>query len=324
MRRGRYDPAVRGRLGWGGRAIARALAATFVIGGTATAVLVGVTESGGGASGRHVAIIAPADGAEVALGQTVAVTAQGFDPNGVIAWEVIADGDRIAGDELGDDGPTHVPIEARWRPEEAGTFRIEVRVTGVGDRPRPAGAVSVQVVDRDDLGTTSTSTSTTTTPRGDGGSTTTSSAPSTIATPTTSATTATTGATSTTVTTAPTTSSTTSTTQATTTTEADVTPPVVDVSHSPVRPDERTAVTYTATATDDRRVARVEIWVRINNNPKTDRQVALCLGSPCVARDTQRYFAGDEVDYWAVAVDDAGNTASSVVRTFTVTQVAPV
>ena len=101
-----------------GRSAIRAVLALLVVTATSAAVAIGL-QAGEGDIGRHVVITAPADGAQVRRGSVVAVNAQGFDPTGVRRWEVRAGGERVAGDDLGDGGPTHVPIDATWRAPTA-------------------------------------------------------------------------------------------------------------------------------------------------------------------------------------------------------------
>jgi hypothetical protein len=294
-----------------GSSALRGAAGLLIVACTSVAVALGVRASGGGDVGRHVIITTPADGTEVARGTDVAINAQVFDPTGVRRWVVFAGGERIASQDLGDSGPTHVPIAVTWRPEEDGTVEIEVRVEGEVGR-RPPDRVTVRVV---------TSTTTTATPTTTGGTSETSRAvTSTTVSPSstaTVATTATTAPSSTAPTTSPTTASTTTSSSTTTTTIPDRSPPVVSASHSPESPSEGQPVTFTVTATDDRRVAAAEIWVQGpgENQPSL---VERCPTSSCHA---ERRYGPGRVTYFGVAFDDAGNQARSAAQTFEVLQI---
>jgi len=70
-------------------------------------------------------------------------------------------------------------------------------------------------------------------------------------------------------------------------------------------------ITFTATATDDRALAVVEVWVQAPgaNFPSI---VASCPSSPCSHTTTAR--AGD-YSYFGIARDAAGNQARSAPRT---------
>lgn len=294
-----------------GSRILRGLAGAAVVSLTTAAAVVAVASSGGGDVGRHVVIIGPAAGAEVQLGERVAITAQGFDPGGVRHWEVLAAGVEVAADDLDEDAPTHVPINATWVPEHAGPATIEVRVEGPGGRERPPAHVTVTVL----TSTTTTSRSTTTTAR-PGQTTTTSEASTTVTTlPRSSSTRATTSTEATTATTATTEFTTAPST--TPTTAPDTAAPVVAASHSPASPSDNDPITFTVTADDDRELSVVELWVQPPgaNQPGL---LATCSTSPCV--HTAGPFRFGTLTYFGIARDGAANEGRSRTGTITIAQ----
>lgn len=309
-----------------GATAVRVIIAAIIAGATATSVVVALTASGGGDVGRHVLITSPAPGAEVVVGQELAVTGQGFDPRGVRRWEVLAAGEVVASDDVGDQGPTHVPIDVSFRPDALGPLLIEVRVTGQGDRQRPAGSVLVTVIEEglttttDPVRTTTTDRSQRTTTSG-GGRTTTTTLPTTTVTPdgntvppttapSTAPTTAGTTPTSRPTVTTPTTAETTTTTISTTTTEPDTNPPRVTASSSPpprggfFTGDQ---ITFVVSAVDDQQLVVVEVWIQEPgaNQPSLARE---CTSSPC-----SHTLAGrpGTYTYFGIARDAAGNQGTS-------------
>lgn len=98
-------------------------------------------------------------------------------------------------------------------------------------------------------------------------------------------------------------------------TPVDTTPPAVQISYSPTgtwKPDEVDLVTFTATASDDRGVARIEIYVR-SPNANTLQLVQTCVGQ------TQCIFVGGPyppgtANYQAKAVDHSNNSAETEVK----------
>ncbi len=96
----------------------------------------------------------------------------------------------------------------------------------------------------------------------------------------------------------------------------DVTPPLVEINHSPGAPEINDTVTFTATAGDNIGVAKIYIWVKVGaswpQNPvKTCNNATSCtyIGGP--------YDEG-EVSYYATAKDAAGNEGQSIVHGFDV------
>lgn len=310
-----------------GPALGRALLGLLIVAGTTAAVAAGVRASGGDI-GRHVVIVAPADGSEVPLGRDVGISAQGFDPTGVRRWEIRAGDEVVARASLGDDGPTHVAIDGTWRPTTVGSVVIEVRVEGANGA-RPAGRVTVAVTTTATSRASSTSTSRSTTTAEPGTTTTAGDATTSTIEPTSTTaptadttaapTTASTRETTTTAppTTSPPTTAPSTTSSSTTTTLPDRTPPRVGASHSPAQPVDSDTITFTVTATDDRQLAQVEVWAQGpgENQPAL---LAICTTSPCAVQ--RRYPAGT-VSYFGVARDEATNEARTTTRRFDVTPV---
>ena len=83
----------------------------------------------------------------------------------------------------------------------------------------------------------------------------------------------------------------------------DTTPPTVQVAHSPSEPTGTDAITFSAIASDDRGISRVQILV-------DGEAVKECPGSPCVYEGGP-YAGRDGVMVAAVAWDSAGNEGQS-------------
>lgn len=95
-------------------------------------------------------------------------------------------------------------------------------------------------------------------------------------------------------------------------TPADTQPPQVSASHAPTgasRPNTKDPVTITATASDDRGVAEIEIWVQApgENQPSL---VQTCTGTTTCVFKGGPYPAGS-LTYFARARDQAGNEGES-------------
>ncbi len=94
-------------------------------------------------------------------------------------------------------------------------------------------------------------------------------------------------------------------------TPPDTQPPAVAVRHSPTgagRPHTKDVVTFTASASDDRGVARIEIWLRMPGAPST--LAASCAGTATCVYQGGPYPRGT-LQYSARAVDSAGNQAET-------------
>ncbi len=98
-------------------------------------------------------------------------------------------------------------------------------------------------------------------------------------------------------------------------TPADTTPPTVQVSYSPTgtsKPDEADPVTFTATASDDRQIEGIEIYVQ-SPRDKTLQLVQTCVGKIQCGFVGGPYPPGT-VYYQAKAYDQAGNSAQTTVH----------
>jgi hypothetical protein len=108
----------------------------------------------------------------------------------------------------------------------------------------------------------------------------------------------------------------TSTPTATPTSDPDVIVPIVSVGHAPATPDESETVAFTAQASDNGTVARIEIWVQAPGETSLLRKKVCEAVTVCVYQGGP-YEAGDG-EYRAFAWDVAGNQGVTAVMPFSV------
>jgi RNA polymerase sigma-70 factor (ECF subfamily) len=98
----------------------------------------------------------------------------------------------------------------------------------------------------------------------------------------------------------------------------DANPPVIRVSHSPSGtwdPDESDLVTFTATASDDVGVRRIEIWVKPPGSAQFSRLKSCSAATSCTAQGGP--YAPGTLSYYGTAIDTSDNETSS--KSFIVT-----
>jgi len=103
---------------------------------------------------------------------------------------------------------------------------------------------------------------------------------------------------------------------ATATSDPDVQEPTVSIVHAPVTPNDDETVAFTAQASDDGAVARIEIWVQAPSESGLLRR-QVCEDVTVCAYQGGSYAVGDG-EYQAFAWDMAGNQGVTAVMPFTV------
>ncbi len=102
-------------------------------------------------------------------------------------------------------------------------------------------------------------------------------------------------------------------------TPVDTEPPVVTISYSPVgtwKPDEDDIVTFSATATDNFGIGKIEIWVQAPGE-KLPALVRICENTSTCSYSGGPYMPGTGM-YYAIAADLAGNEGTSSQNTLTI------
>ena len=99
----------------------------------------------------------------------------------------------------------------------------------------------------------------------------------------------------------------------------DTTPPTISISYQPMgryRPTATDTITFTAIASDDVDVSRMEIWVR-SSTMNVFQMIGTCSGvDTCIL--TAGPYASGTLAYYAVAVDAASNRTETGIQTLTV------
>lgn len=107
-----------------------------------------VSESEIGGTAPTVQIVAPGNGQQVALGNSVDIQVQASSPTGVTRMLLSASG-RTSSTKTFPEALTSAEALLRWRPDREGTFELSV-VAFSGTTPGEAAIITLQVVGRGD------------------------------------------------------------------------------------------------------------------------------------------------------------------------------